>query len=145
MPASRIDIGKAIAGGILAGVVLAAFDFVSNNLLLADEWQNVAQLRNIDPAWMGGTSALVTMVAVDLALGQLLVLTYAAIRPRFGPGVGTAAIASFFVFLSQVLLLASMAGWFISWDLYVRQAVVTLVALLAAGVAGAWVYAEEES
>ena len=141
---TRIDVGKSVAGGVLAGIVLAGFDFVSNNFLLAEAWQNVAQRHNIDPALMGGGSALATMIVADLLLGQVLVLTYGAIRPRFGPGAGTAAIAAFLIFLSEALLLASLSGWFISWDLYFRQAVVLLVSTLAAGLAGAWVYAEEE-
>jgi hypothetical protein len=139
---TRIPPGKVLAGGILAGVVLSGFDFVSSNYLLANEWQEVAHLRNIDPASMGGTAALVTMLLVDFALGQVLVLTYAAIRPRFGPGTG--AIASFLIFLPQALLLATFGGWFLSWDLYFRQATVMFVSVLAAGFAGGWVYAEEE-
>jgi hypothetical protein len=141
---SHINSGKVVAGGILAGIVLAGFDFVSSNFLLANEWQDVAHLRNIDPALMGGTTALVTMLLVDFVLGQALVLTYAAIRPRFGAGPGTGAIASFFVFLPQALLLATLGGWFLPWDLYFRQATVMLVSLLAAGFAGGWVYAEVE-
>ena len=77
-------------------------------------------------------------------IGQALVLTYAAIRPRFGAGPGTAAIASFLIFLPQALLLATFGGWFLPWDLYFRQATVMLVSMLAAGFAGGWVYAEAE-
>ncbi len=141
---SHINAGKVVAGGILAGVVLTGFDFASSNYLLANEWQNVAHLRNIDPALMGGTAALVTMLLVDFVIGQVLVLTYAAIRPRFGAGPGTAAIASFLIFLPQALLLATFGGWFLSGDLYFRQTAVMLVSVLAAGFAGGWVYAEEE-
>lgn len=142
MPA--VNVSKIIPAGILAGVVLAACVYVSDNFLLADQWLLVAQIRNIDPNLMGGTGALVAMIVINLVLGMVVALTYAAIRPRFGAGPGTAAIASFLVFLPQTLLLASMAGWFISWDLYFRQSVVTLVSMLGAGFAAGWVYAEEE-
>lgn len=141
----NISAGKVLAGGILAGVVVSGLDFVINNYILAADWQNVAHLRNIDLAVMGGTSALVLMLVVDFILGQVLVLTYAAIRPRFGPGPGTAAIAAFLVFLPVGLELATFGGVFISWELYVRQAALLLVAMLAGGIAGAWVYAEEET
>jgi hypothetical protein len=141
---AHLNPGKVVAGGILAGVVLSGFDFASSTYLLANEWQEVAHFRNIDPALMGGTAALLTMLVADFVLGQLLVLTYAAIRPRFGPGAGTGVIASFIVFLPQTLLLATFGGWFISWDLYFRQSVVMLVSMIAAGFAGGWVYAEEE-
>jgi len=141
---SKISAGKVLAGGILAGVVLAALDWVINNYILAGDWQNVAHLRNIDLAVMGGTSALVLMLVVDFVLGQVLVLTYAAIRPRFGPGPGTASIAAFLVFMPVGLELATFGGVFISWELYVRQASLLLVAMLAGAIAGAWVYAEDD-
>ena len=142
---SKINAGKVLAGGVLAGVVLSGLDFVVNNYILATDWQNVAHLRNIDLADMGGTSALVLMLVIDFILGQVLVVTYASIRPRFGPGASTAAIAAFLVFLPVGLELATFAGVFISWELYVRQAALLLVAMIAAGIAGAWVYAEEEA
>ena len=141
---SAINIGRTAAGGLLAGVVLAAFDFVTNNFLLADEWQAIAQRHDIDRALMGGNRALVTMIVADLLLGFALVLTSAAIRPRFGPGAGTMAIASFIVFVPAACLFVSFAGWFVPWDLYVRQTIVTFVAMLAAGFVGGAVYKEEE-
>jgi len=140
---SRISVGKVVAGGVLAGVVLSAFDFVANNFLLVEDWQLVGQRHNIDPSLMGGSGALIAMLAIDLVMGQVLVLTYAGIRPRFGAGAGTGAIASLIVFLPAALMLATFGGWLIPWDLYFRQAVVLFVAMLAAGFAGAWVYAEE--
>ena len=141
---STINTGKVVAGGILAGVVISGFDFVTNNYILASDWRSMAQMRNIDLTLMGGTGALVTMLVVDFLLGQLLVVTYAAIRPRFGPGAGTAAIAAFIIFLPEALLLATFGGIVISWDLYLRQSALMLVSMLVAGLAGAWVYSEDE-
>ena len=141
---SAINIGRTAAGGLLAGAVLAAFDFVTNNFLLADEWQAIAQRHDIDRALMGGTRALVTAMVADLLLGLVLVLTYVAIRPRFGPGAGTGAIASFLVFLPAALLFVSFAGWFVPWDLYLRQVIVLFVAMLAAGFVGGAAYKEDE-
>jgi hypothetical protein len=141
---TRLKVSKVVAGGLLAGVVLAAFDFASNNFLLAAEWQNLAQLHNFDTALMGGTPALITMVVVDLALGQLIALAYAGIRGGFGPGTGTALIAAALIFVPQALLLATFAGWFLSWDFLFRLLVVMMVANLAAGLAGVWIYGDEE-
>ena len=142
---AKLNAGKVVAGGILAALVFGGFDFVSNNFLLADAWQEVAHLRNIDPAVMTGTGALATMIVIYLLLGLTIVLTYAAIRPRFGPGPGTAAIASFLIVLPMIVILAGFAPWFIPWDLWFRQSAVTFAATIVAGYAGGWVYAEEES
>ena len=141
---AAIDSGKVLAGGVLAGIVLTGFDYVSNNYILAKDWQNVAQVHNIDMALTGQTAAMVTFIAVDFLLGFLVVFTYAAIRPRFGPGIGTAAIASFVLFLTSALVNATMAGVFYPWDLYIRSTAIGLAAFLVAGVSGAWVYSEKE-
>jgi hypothetical protein len=139
-----MGMGRLIAGGLLAGLVLSGADFVASNFLLADRWQDVARRHSIDRARMGGDAALVTMLAVDFLLGFVLLFTYAAVRPRFGPGPGTAAIASLIVFLPAGLLFATFGGWFIPWDLYVRQTAMLFVSMMAAGVVGAGAYGEKE-
>ena len=134
-----------LLGGIAAGIVLAAASYASDQFIMAKDWQTVAQLRNIDMLEMGSRSALILSVVVNLLLGFLIVFVYAGIRPRFGPGAGTALIAAFVVFLASALVMATMAGIFFSRDLYIRSEAVTLVAMLVAGLAGGWVYGEEET
>jgi hypothetical protein len=128
----------------MAGLVLSGFDFVTSNFLLADEWRDVARRHSVDLSRMGSDAALVTMLVVDGILGFVLVFVYAAVRPRFGPGPGTAGIASLFVFAPAALLFATFADWFIPWNLYVRQTAVLLVSMMAAGLAGASIYREDE-
>lgn len=140
---SKINVAKVIPAGLLAGIVLAIFSYVSDNFLLAEQWQTVAQLRNLDLMLMGGTPALITSVITNLLVGMIVALTYAAIRPRFGKGPGTAAIAAFFIFVPQALLLAGMSGWFLPWELFFRQSVVMLVAMVGAAFAADWIYSEE--
>jgi hypothetical protein len=142
---SRIPFSKVVAGGILAGIVVFAFDFVTSNYLLAEDWLLVAQRHNVDTAVMGGTGALVLMAAIDLVLGLTVVLTYSGIRAGFGPGAGTGAIASFIVFVPAASILATFGGWLIPWDLFVRQSIVLFVALLTAGFAGLWICTEDEA
>ena len=144
MARSRINAGKMLLGGVAAGLVLAAASYVSDQFIMAKDWQTVAQLRNIDVLEMGSQSALILSLTVNVLLGFLIVFVYAGIRPRFGPGPGTALIAAFVVFLASALVMATMAGIFFSRDLYIRTEAVTLVAMLAAGLAGGWVYGEDE-
>ena len=142
---SRVNGGKLVAGGILAGVVMNICDYVSNNFILAADWEHIARIRNVDMADMSSTSSLVTYVVVDMLLGLLVVWTYAAIRPRLGQGPGTAIVAGFMVFLAQALLMASYAVSFLTWDVLIRGGVLMLVSALAGALAGGWVYAEEDS
>ena len=132
-----------LLGGVAAGLVLAAAVYASDQFIMAKDWQTVAQLRNIDVLDMGSMSATILSVVVNFLLGFLIVFVYAAIRPRFGPGPGTASIAAFIVFLASALVMATMAGIFFSRDLYIRTEAVTLVSMLAAGLAGGWVYGED--
>jgi hypothetical protein len=141
---ANINAGKLVAGSVLAGIVLNICDYVSNNFILAADWEHIARVRNVDMADMSSTTALVTYVVVDLLLGGLLVWTYAAIRPRLGRGPGTAIVAGFMVFLAEALLMASYAVSFLTWDVFIRGGLLLLVSTLAASLAGAWVYAEAD-
>ena len=89
-----INTQKVVVGGLAAGVVIAAIDFVVNGVLLAD--QNEAAMNALNPGLMAnmeGGSFIATMVVLSLAWGILIAFTYAAMRPRFGEGPKTALIA----------------------------------------------------
>lgn len=139
----KVNFGKLVAGSILAGIVMNICDYVSNNLILATDWEHIARIRNVDMADMSSTTALVTYIVVDLLLGFLVVWTYAAIRPRLGRGPGTAVIAGFMVFAAQALLMASYAVSFLTWDVLIRGGLLMLVTALAGALSGAWVYGED--
>ena len=139
----KVNLGKLVAGSILAGIVMNICDYVSNNLILATDWEHLARIRNVDMADMSGTTALVTYIGVDVLLGFLVVWTYAAIRPRLGRGPGTAVIAGFMVFAAQALLMTSYAVSFLTWDMVFRGGLLMLVTALAGALSGAWVYGED--
>jgi hypothetical protein len=138
-----VNLGKLVAGGVLAGIVMNICDYVSNNFVLVTDWEHIARIRNVDIADMSSSTALVTYIVVDLLLGFLVVWTYAAIRPRLGRGPGTAVIAGFMVFAAQALLMASYAVSFLTWDVFIRGGLLMLVTALAGALSGAWVYGEE--
>ena len=140
---AKIDSGKLVAGSVLAGIVINIFDYVSNNFILAADWEHVARIRNVDMADLSSTTATVTYVIVNLLLGFLVVWTYAAIRPRLGRGAGTAIIAGFMVYAAQGLLMATYAFAYFSWDVFIRAGLLMLVTMLAGALAGAWVYSEK--
>jgi hypothetical protein len=139
---SSINIGRVLTGGIAAGAVLNACDFVINNFILNEAWQRVQQARNVDVAAASGSMELVKFIAIDFVLGLLIVWVYAAIRPRLGPGPTTAATAALVIFGAGALNMASFAPWFFSWDMFIRSGTLGLISMLAAGWAGGWVYSE---
>lgn len=139
-----INTGKVIGGGIAGGVTLAALDFLVNGLLMAE--QNRAAVSALNPALletMESTGSLVAYILIDLLLGVLLVWTYAAIRPRFGPGPKTAAIAGLQVWLVACVVyggMTAMGMW--EWSYMAMGAAVYLVVLLVAACVGAFIYSE---
>lgn len=140
---TSINWGRVIVGGLVAGAVLNVFDFLVNGVWLADAW-NEAMAALGKEAISGGMIAV--FVVWDFLFGIFLVWLYAAIRPRFGPGPGTAVIAGLAMWLIFYLLRSVAEA---PMDLYpVRlYAIVTAVGLVQlplAAMAGAWLYREEE-
>ena len=90
--------------------------------------------------------AIVTNVISPFAVGILLVWLYAAMRPRFGPGIRTAAYAAAVVWVCGFL-------FHIDWLLvgmmtpatYAMASVAALVQVLASAAVGGMIYQEEGS
>ena len=143
---ASINIGRVVVGGLVAGVVANAIDFVTNTYILAADWQALAVAHNMDPAVMTSPAVAGTWVAVDFAYGILLVLTYAAIRPRFGAGAATALYAGLMVFAAPTLVLLGFTEMgLLTMTLFMTGSVAGIVSTLAASVAGAAVYKEADS
>lgn len=139
-----INTGRVVAGGLVAGVVANAIDFVNNMYVLAADMQAWAASHNIDPATLTSGMVAGTWVVVDFIYGLLLVFTYAAMRPRFGPGVRTAIIAGLAVLLSPTIVLFGFTQMgMLTMALFVKGTIGAIVATLAASVAGAAIYKEE--
>jgi hypothetical protein len=137
-----INIGKLALGGLIAGVIIALCDFAANNFLLADAWERLGQVHNVEQSLMQGDTAFATFLVVDFVLGFVIVTIYAGIRPRFGPGPSTAVTAGFLVFLIATGILATFGGWFIPWDLFLKMSGLALVTYIAAALAGGYLYSE---
>jgi len=135
---------KMVVGGIAAGVVLFVLDFLSNTLILGDRM--TAAMDALNPALaanMESTSALVTFAIIDLVFGLALVWLYATIRPKFGPGPKTAAIAGVYLWLVTGMVWASLVvmGLF-SWGLWFMGGAAWLVTTVAATMVGGMLYNE---
>ena len=143
---AAINTGKVVAGGLLAGLVANAFDFVTNTYILMSDMQALAAARNIDPAMINSAGVAGTWVAVDFVYGLLIVWTYAAIRPRFGPGPKTALLAGFALFAAVTVVLFgfTMMGFF-TMGLFVKGSLGAIVSTAAASLAGAAIYKEAGS
>jgi hypothetical protein len=139
-----INLKKLLPGGLVAGVVLIVLNLLAQ-LLLGNRIQ-----QDMD-AWIPGSAERVTMGSFTLAvsillkfvIGILLVWLYAAIRPRFGPGLRTASFSAFFVwmlgaiFLSDYLIIGMMSA-----STYVILEIIQLLSFVIAVWTGARMYSE---
>ena len=138
----KINWGRVVVGGLLAGVVLNIVDFVFFGMVMKQDIAAAMQALGKQP---GAMDSLVPLfVVLDFGYGIGLLWVYAAIRPRFGAGAKTAVIAGvavwFFVSLLHALGEAPM-GLF-PQQMYTVGTIVELVKYAAAGVVGAYVYKE---
>jgi hypothetical protein len=96
----NINFGRVLLGGIVAGIVLNIGEWLLNGVILAKDMQEFFKKCGLTEP---GTSFLVIAIGITFVLGIVIVLGYAAIRPRFGPGPKTAVIAALFAWFGIYL------------------------------------------
>ena len=138
----KINWGRVVLGGLLAGVVLNVVDFVFFGVMMKQDIAAAMQALGKQPGAMDNLVPL--FVVLDFVTGIGVLWVYAAIRPRFGAGAKTAVIAGvavwFFVGLLHALGEAPM-GLF-PQKMYTVGTIVALVEYAVAGAVGAYVYKE---
>ena len=138
----RINWGRVVLGGLLAGVVLNIVDWLTYGVWLKSDLAAAMQALGKQPGAMD--SAVPLWVALDFVYGIGLLWVYAAIRPRFGAGPKTAVIAGvavwFFVGLLHAIGEAPMG--FMPQRVMMIGTIVNLIELAVAGPVGAYVYKE---
>jgi hypothetical protein len=90
---SRINAKRVLLGGLVAGVFSNVAGILMAYFVFAEEARALAQRLNVELGPGTGLLHLSTRFAVMIGLVWL----YAAIRPRFGPGPRTAALAGLVV------------------------------------------------
>lgn len=138
---------RVLIGGFAAGIVVNLIDYISNGVIFADRMRAEANafkpgLGDMAAQMDGGT--LAGYVIMDFVIGGLLVWTYAAMRPRFGPGVKTAIYTGLIFWIFGMILTSGyMQMGMTSRGLWLSLAVVWGIALILGSIVGAWVYKED--
>ena len=137
----RMNLGRVILGGLLAGLIINIGETVLNLVVIASEQDEWLKSRNMPPI---ANSSIGVWVVLSFILGIFAVWIYAAIRPRFGPGVGTAIKAGLVTFfLANCYLTLGLTGMgLFPTNLTLVTLAWALVEVLVATVAGAWAYTE---
>lgn len=137
----RINMGRVIVGGLIAGLVVNVSEYVLNTFVIARDMEAAMKAMNV-PAMDAGQ--IPAFVVLGFLLGIVTVWLYAAIRPRFGPGVTTATYAALAIWF---LAYAYPSAFMIVMHLFPTTPMVIggvwgLVEIVVASVAGAWAYTE---
>lgn len=136
----NINVSRVLLGGLAAGLVLNVFGFVWQ-FIFADQME--AELARLGLEAPGG-GAMAVFILLGFVSGIVLVWLYAAIRPRFGAGPGTAikAAVPLWVFGSLLPAIAfSLLGLFPAGAMTVG-AVFDLVSYGVSAIVGAMIYQE---
>jgi len=140
-----INTQKVLIGGIAAGVVMNVIDFISYKFIVGARM--MAESEAFKPGMsqaMMTSSAMISNIVMDLVLGILLVWTYAAIRPRFGPGMKTATyVAVLFWILAGIFLSGYLHMGMMSSGLWWTFAFIGLVNFWVSAWVGARLYSED--
>jgi len=140
---ASINTGRVVVGGLVGGVVANACDLLLHLTVMKDDMAAMAQKFGTDPAAMQSMSAVAPWIVVDFVLGLLIVWTYAAMRPRLGPGPKTAVIAGLTLFLAVTAVVYGFTSMgMMSMGAFGRGSTTELVATVLASLAGAAVYKE---
>jgi hypothetical protein len=139
----KINWTRVLIGGLVAGVVVNVLSFAAWAIFVRRDLSAALDALGQPLQETVGTSVL--MVVLGFVAGILLIWLYAAIRPRYGAGPGTAALAGV---AAGVLLVIPNIGWgsmirAIPAGVWAIDAVDTLVVSVVATLLGAWVYKEE--
>ena len=137
----KINFGRVLLGGLVAGLILNIGEYLLNDKVLATEMAEFFRRCGFPKP---GANFIVIAVIITFVLGIVIVLGYAAIRPRFGPGPRTAIIAGLFawfgvvvygsvIFLGLGMTPANVFAIVLAWE---------LVEYLLATLVGAWLYKE---
>jgi len=140
----KINVGRVLLGGLLAGLVLNIGETLLNAVVIAGD--NKAEMERLHLPDPGGAFIAKAVVAT-FVLGIAIVYLYAAIRPRFGPGVKTAICAGvmawFFISVYAGVIYSGLG--MVAMKLFWIGLVWGLVEYAIGAVAGAWLYKESEA
>jgi hypothetical protein len=140
----KINLGRVLLGGLIAGVVLNIGEFLLNEIVLGDDMRaDFARLGVPEP----GGGFIAKAVVATFVLGVVITFLYAAIRTQFGPGVKTAICAGLFAWFFVTVYTGVIYG---SLGLFSMKPLLIgglwgLVEYSLGSIAGAWLYKEAKA
>jgi hypothetical protein len=137
---ANINMGRVILGGLVTGLVINFGEFLLNGILMADQMKSFMTQHNFtEPKYF-----IPIAVGLTFVLGVVIILGYACIRPRLGPGLKTAVVAGLFawfaIYVYSGIINAVLMG--IPMSTMMMVLVWGLVEFILGAIVGAWLYKE---
>ncbi len=138
----KINYGRLIAGAIVAAIFYFIIDGMIHGMLLGQE--HMAAIREAGKPVVHDPTAYLYFAAFDLGKGLVVLLIYAAARPRFGPGPSTAIWAGMVGWFAIEALpqIAAMPFPFYEKSFYWRWIALEIVPMVIGAILGVWIYKE---
>ncbi len=136
-----INLGRVILGGIVAGIIFNISEFLLHEKVLKSDWE--AAMKSMGKT-MPADSAILVWIIFGFVVGIGAVWLYAAIRPRYGAGPGTAVRAGITVwfFLTLLPAVAEANMGLFAKNILMTSTIWAFVESIIATVLGAWLYRE---
>jgi hypothetical protein len=144
-PDGKINLGRVILGGLIAGVIINIVEGLMNGIVLASQWSE--QMTSLNRSAAGSWKQIIAFNLWGFAAGILVVWLYAAIRPRMGAGPRTAMCAGLFCWAAIDGMGTAVPVFLHIYrvDLGLIGVGYALVEMLVAAVAGAYFYKEQSA
>jgi len=138
----RINVGRVIICGIIAGVICFLGDGVVHGVLLKGRWAEIMNAASKGGASDGGSQHPGYFIAYDLLKGLIALWIYAAIRPSSRPGPETALKAAILVWLLviPVPIIGLLPMRFFGAEFAVMWSIYGIVPIIVGTLVGAWMY-----
>jgi hypothetical protein len=141
----KINMGRVLIAGIVAGLVADALGYLVDGVLLAPRWADGMKALGHDDF---SSNQWIWFNLLGLVGGIAVIWIYAAIRPRFGAGAKTAVCAGLAVWVIGALLPNFSFMWAAGLFSHRLMAMTTLgnvVEIVVGALAGAALYRESAS
>jgi len=140
---SKINYGRVILAGLVAGLVINVVDYVVNVPILGKQWEAATLALGVKAEQVSGQAAA-GWITMDFIAGLFTAWLYAAIRPRYGAGAKTglcAGVATWFIMHVALGSLTWQGLYPLSLNLISTAG--ALIAMLAGGWIAGRLYTEE--
>ena len=140
-----INTGKVLVGGVVAGIVNNALGFLLFGMWLTPRFTADMNAVMAGLAERGNTTfGMVATIVSGFILGILTTWLYAAIRPRFGPGMKTAIFAAIPVWILGFLFHMDLLFYgLLSQGTYMLASVAAAIQIVGTAIVGGMMYKEE--